>query len=273
MRNRLEEYNSELTSTELAAIEEYKEVNHLTDENESDSKSKAGKVATTLKMLNDLRDSENRIDVIKSKIMNNPKIPLGVPIQIGYGFTIILKIIDEACYVPYTSDITNEELIQSLHWLMDDGICIKVEIKWTTISVMYGYLTVNKNAFLYIYQLPENLAVVEPIGKVTKSVTEVCQGLNLSKYLLKLFLKHFKKDTTFLDNMCCFYSDINQTVANLKGAKELSSTSDLKVANAFQSKSGNETETETKQKPLVTDCPDDLFAADKTEADIDELFT
>ena len=272
MRNRFEEYNSELTSTELAVIEEYKEANHLSDSNEFDSKSKADEVVTALKMLNDLRNSENRIETIKSEIMNNPKIPLGIPIQIGYGFTVILKIIDEACYVPYTTDLTNEELIQNLHWLMDDGICVKAEIKWTTISVMYGYLTVNKNAFLYIYQLPENLAVVEPIGKVTKSVTEVCQGLNLSKCLLKLFLKHFKKDTTFLDNMSCFYSDINQTVANLKGATEIASGSDLKVASAFQDRT-EKTKTESEQKASTTDRHDDLFDEDKAEADIDELFT
>lgn len=222
--------SGELTDEELSSIQDTVED---TSNELGDSGSKNVDIIGVIKTLHNFAKQEDKsgaVTEVISFISEKSGIPFGVPVPLGYGFSLIIASVNDYKEILYKKDIQNELMIEALHWLTDKGAILKASVIFGTLSVMDCYLTINGNALQIIRRLPEALAFAD---SAANTVTKITSKTNVSLIAVKLLFKLIRKDCSVLDEMSCFYSEVPKLVQKKMKRKESKCSDGLYEINAF----------------------------------------
>ena len=198
-------------------------------------------------------------------------IPFDIPIPVGYGFIAIINKSEGISDILYEKDSDNTEMINALQWLLYDGVCFKVTLKWEAIDVMKVFITINKNAIQVIKQLPETISFLESAASTTNKIVS---KTNVTKIALRLFFKILKKDFEPYEDMSCFYScvpDVVKRRIERKGAEVLVIEADstrLCQINSFDNET-TEIIVSSRNGEVVEDCIKDALITQEDNTNTD----
>lgn len=137
-------------------------------------------------------------------------IPFNVPIQLAYGFIMVVNANATLSDILYNKDIENHNMIDSLNWLTENGSCFVIKLKWEAIDVMKVFITINYNTIQVIRQCPECLYFVEGAASFTNKVVS---RTNMTKISMRLLYKLLKRDFKAFEDMTCWYSEVPNVVS------------------------------------------------------------
>lgn len=144
-------------------------------------------------------------------------IPFGIPVPLAYGFVLILDSAVKVSDMLYSKDANNQNVIESLNWLIEDGVCFVARLNWDNTNVMNVYITINKNTIQMIYQCPETISFIEGAASFTSSAVA---RTNVTRISMRLLYKLLKRDFSAYDDMVCWYSEVPSVVERKKSRIE-----------------------------------------------------
>lgn len=220
----------ELTDEEISSIQnDVKNNSNESGDNSTGNVDILG-IIKTLHNFAKQEDKSGAVTEVVYFISEKSGIPFGVPVPLGYGFSLIIASVNDYKEILYKKDIQNESMIEALHWLTYKGAIFKASVIFGTLSVMDCYLTINGNALQIIRRLPEALAFAD---SAANTVTKITSKTNVSLIAVKLLFKLIRKDCSVLDEMSCFYSEVPKLIQKKMKRKESKGSDGLYEINAF----------------------------------------